>query len=101
MNRNTALIATIASAVLCGCPGLFACFFGVIMAGVSQMPDANIDIFGSDDPTAALIFGLATLCIGFALVVIPVAVGFFTLRRASASADAMPPAPPPPPAPLE
>ena len=95
MNRNTALIATIASIVLCGCPGLFACFFGVIMAGASQVPNANIDVLGSNDPTAALIFGLGAICVSLILIAIPVVVGIFTFRRASAS---MPPAPPAPPA---
>ncbi len=96
MNRNTAIIATVASALLCGCPGLFACFFGVIFAGASQVPDANIDVFGTDDPTAALFMGLGAMCIGLVFIAIPIAVGFFTLRRASSSASEMPPPPPQP-----
>jgi hypothetical protein len=91
MNRNTALIVTAASVVLCGCPGLFACLFGAIFALTSQVPGADIDVFGSSDPTAALLTGLAALCVGVILVVIPVAVGFFTLR--GASPEAQPPQP--------
>jgi hypothetical protein len=84
MDRNTALIVTIASAILCGCPGLFACFWGLIASVVSFIPGAEIDIGGSSDPTAALMAGLGSICIGLLLVVIPVAVWFFTLRGKSA-----------------
>lgn len=93
MNRNTALLATIATAVMCGCPGLFACFFGVIMAGVSQIPGADIDMMGSSDPTAALIFGLGAICVSLILIAIPVVVGLLTFRSA---ASATPPAAPQP-----
>lgn len=82
MNRNTAMIATGATALLCGCPGLFTCFFGLITAVVSQMPDAQIDMMGSSDPTVALASGLGSICGGLILILIPVAVGFFTLRNA-------------------
>ncbi len=85
MNRNTAMIVTGASALLCGCPGLFVCFWGVLMAGISQTPGAEIDVFGSSDPTTALYTGLGALCLGLLLIVIPVAVGFFTLRNRGTS----------------
>lgn len=85
MNRNTALIATGATALLCGCPGLFTCFGGLITAVVSQMPDAQIDMMGSSDPTVALAYGIGSICGGLILILIPVAVGFFTLRNAKAA----------------
>lgn len=81
MSRQTGIIATVAAAVLCGCPGLFACFWGVIAAGVSFVPGADIDIGGSSDPQTALLTGLGALCGGLILIAIPVAVGFFTLRK--------------------
>lgn len=80
-NRTPAIIATVATALLCGCPGLFACLFGAISAVVSFVPGADINIGGSSDPTTALFTGLGTLCVGIILVAIPVAVGFFTLRN--------------------
>ncbi len=80
-NRTPAIIATVATGLLCGCPGLFACLWGVIAAAASFVPGAAIDIGGSSDPTAALLTGATTICIGIILVAIPVAVGFFTLRR--------------------
>ena len=85
MDRNTGLIATIASVILCGCPGLFSCFWGLIASLVSFMPGADIDIAGSSDPMAALVSGLVAIVIGFVLVAIPVAVWFFLVRGKSAA----------------
>lgn len=80
MNRNTGLIITVISAVLCGCPGLFSCFWGLIASVVSFIPGADIDIGGSSDPMAALTAGVVAGLIGLVLIAIPVAVWFFTVR---------------------
>ena len=85
MGQNTGLIATIAAVVLCGCPGLFSCFMGLMFSIISFIPGADIDIFGSSDPTAALLFGFVGICIGLILIVIPVAVWFFMMRGKSAA----------------
>jgi hypothetical protein len=79
--RNTSIIATVAATVLCGCPGLFSLCMGAMFAIVSQIPGADIDVFGSSDPTSALYTGIGALCGGLLLIAIPVAVGFFTLRK--------------------
>jgi hypothetical protein len=84
MNRKTGLIATIAAAVLCGCPGLFSCFWGLLAGVVSFVPGADIDIGGSSDPAAALTAGLVAIVIGVIFVVIPVALWFFTVRGKTA-----------------
>ncbi len=83
MNRTMAIILTAVTALFCGCPGLFTAFMGAMFAVVSFIPGANIDVGGSSDPTTALMTGLGMCCIGLPLIVIPLAVGFFTLRRAS------------------
>lgn len=85
MDRNTGLVATIATAILCGCPGLFSCFWGSIASLVSFMPGAEIDIGGSSDPMAALVSGLVAIIFGFVLVAIPVAVWFFLVRGKAAA----------------
>ena len=90
-NRNTGMIATIAAAVLCGCPGLFALFWGSLAAVVSFMPGADINIGGSSDPRTALFSGLGTLCVGILFLAIPVAVGFFTLRKKPETPQDLPP----------
>ena len=80
MNRNTGLIATVVTAVLCGCPGLFSCFWGVLASAISFVPGAEIDIGGSSDPTSALLAGGGAACLGLILIAIPAAVWFFTVR---------------------
>jgi preprotein translocase subunit SecG len=94
MNKNTGIIATIASVILCGCPGLFMCFFGATSIFASQMPGADIDVMGSSDPAAAMSMGLVTLCLSFIFIAIPIAVGFFTLRKKpeAVSSEPLPPA---------
>ncbi len=84
MNRNTGLIATIVTVILCGCPGLLSFCMGFIFSLVSFIPGADIDVFGSSDPTSALFFGLGQVCIGLIFVAIPIAVWYFMVRGKSA-----------------
>ena len=79
--RTTGIIATIVTALLCGCPGLFALCFGLISASASFIPGAEIDVFGSNDPQSALYMGIGALCLGILFVAIPVVVGVLTLRK--------------------
>ncbi|MBI5943886.1 MAG: hypothetical protein HY864_05920 [Chloroflexi bacterium] len=92
--KTKGIIATIASVVLCGCPGLFMCFFGATSVFASQMPGAEIDVMGSSDPAAAMTMGLVTLCLSFIFIAIPIAVGFFMLRKKpeAISNEPLPPA---------
>jgi hypothetical protein len=83
-NRNTGIIATIAAVLLCGCPGLFLCLFGALTAaGQGTFNDTSLS------PTV----GLTLLCVALILLLIPVGVGFFTLRKRN---DITPPPPPSP-----
>jgi hypothetical protein len=71
-NKNTGIIATIAAVVLCGCPGLFLCLFGALTAaGQGTFNDASLP------PTV----GFVLLCLSLIFILIPVGVGFFTLRK--------------------
>ena len=87
--RTTGIIATIVAALLCGCPGIFSLCWGGIAAIVAFVPGADINIGGSSDPQAALYTGIGALCGGVLLIAIPVAVGFFTLRKKPESSDNM------------
>lgn len=80
-NRTAGIIATIITALICGCSGLFCVFAGAITAFVSQVPGAEIDIFGRNDPQTALNAGIGMLCLGVVFVIIPILVGVFTLRK--------------------
>ena len=86
--RTTGIIATIATVLLCGLPGLLSVCVGAMMALMSFIPGAEIDMFGSSDPQSAFGFGIGALCVGVLFVLIPVVVGFLTLRRKPAPAAA-------------
>ncbi len=71
-NRSTGIIATIAAVLLCGCPGLFLCLFGALTAaGQGTFNEARL----------APAVGFTLLCVALIMLLIPVAVGFFTLRK--------------------
>ena len=80
-NKTKGIIATIAAVILCGCPGLFMCFFGATTLAASQTPGAEIDVFGSSDPASAMTMGIVTLCLSLIFILIPIVVGFFMLRK--------------------
>jgi len=70
--KTTGIIATIASTLLCGCPGIFLCLFGALTAaGQGTFNDASLD------PSV----GFVLLCLSLIFIAIPIAVGFFTLRK--------------------
>jgi integral membrane sensor domain MASE1 len=70
--KTTGLIATIASVLLCGCPGIFLCLFGALTAtGNGTFNEQYLQ------PS----YGYVLLCLSLIFIIIPVAVGFFTLRK--------------------
>lgn len=79
--KTTGLIATIATALLCGCPGLFGLCLGGTSLFASFVPGANIDVFGSNDPAAATTMGVVFLCLSVIFIAIPIVVGVVTLRN--------------------
>jgi len=77
-NKNTGIIATIAAVVLCGCPGLFMCLFGALTAaGQGTFNDSSLS------PSV----GFVLLCLSLIFILIPVGVGFFTLRKKNDQTD--------------
>lgn len=85
--RQIGLIATIATVLCCGLPGCASLCFGSMFALVGGIPGADIDMFGSSDPAAAIGTGIAMLCVGIIFIAIPIAVGFFTLRNKPVAAE--------------
>jgi preprotein translocase subunit SecF len=85
MNKNTGLIATIATALLCGCPGLFICLFGAITAaGQGTFNDQSLS------PTV----GFVLVCLSLIFIAIPIVVGVVTLRKQPETAQPGEPLPP-------
>ena len=79
--KQVGLIATVATALLCGCPGLFGLCMGTTSIFASFVPDADIDVFGSNDPAAATTMGFVFLCLSVIFIAIPIVVGVVTLRK--------------------
>ncbi len=79
--KTTGTIATIATAVLCGCPGLIGLCIGGTSLFASFVPGAEIDVFGSSDPGAATTMGITFLCLSVIFIAIPIVVGVVTLRK--------------------
>jgi integral membrane sensor domain MASE1 len=70
--KTTGIIATIASVLLCGCPGIFLCLFGALTAtGNGTFNDQYLQ------PT----YGYVLLCLSLIFIIIPVVVGVVTLRK--------------------
>ena len=83
--KTTGIIATIASVVLCGCPGIFLCIFGAATAlggGTMTLGETTQPM----DPT----YGYVFLCLSVLLIAIPIVVGFVTLRKKPAAEAAAP-----------
>jgi len=91
-NRNTGIIATIAAVVLCGCPGLFLCIFGAVTA-TGNMPYSTQVNGVSNSGVLPSSYGYVMLCLSLLLILIPAAVGFFTLRKkpVTETVDDLPP----------
>ena len=70
--KTKGIVATIASVVLCGCPGLFICLFGALTAS------GNGTFNNQSLPSTV---GFVLICLSLIFIVIPVAVGFFMLRK--------------------
>jgi hypothetical protein len=90
MNRNTGMIITIVTALLCSCCALFACImgFGAITG------NGTITIGDTVQPMPPT-FGYVFLCLSVLFIIVPVIVGFVTLRKkpeAPVSNEPLPPA---------
>ena len=79
--RTIGIVALVITILFCGLPGLCGLCAGPIFLIAGVVPGSEIDIFGSNDPNAAIAYGIATLCISVLFVVIPIVVGFQTLRK--------------------
>ena len=75
-NKNTGMIATIATALICGCCALFTCIMGI--GGLTG--NGTISLGNSTQPIPPSL-GATLICLSLIMIIIPVAVGFFTLRK--------------------
>jgi hypothetical protein len=92
-SRTKGIIATVAAVLLCGCPGLLLCIFGGLAAAGAPVTTewGGVSNTAPMDTTSAV----AVLCAGLIFLVIPIVVGFVTLRKKKAApADVSGPVPP-------
>ncbi len=85
-DKTKGIIATIASVILCGCPGLFMCIFGAFSA-TGSMPFSTEVNGVSNSGTVSPTIGFVLLCLSVIFILIPVGVGFFMLRTKAPAAD--------------
>ena len=77
--RTVGIIATVLSALVCGCTAIFACAWGVI--SVTGTP-INLTANGQESvQTLPPTVGYVLLCLSVLFVAVPFVVGFLTLRK--------------------
>jgi hypothetical protein len=95
-NRTVAIIITALTAVVCGCASLFSCIWGFMIA--SGTPITTTVNGETTQQTVSPVVGFVLLCLTLLMILVPVAVGFFTLRKKPEAAvvqnfnEPMPPA---------
>lgn len=78
-NRTIGIIATTVTALLCGCASIFSCVWGFLIATGQPI---NVTTNGITTPqTVSPTIGYVLLCVTLLMILVPVAVGFFTLRK--------------------
>jgi uncharacterized membrane protein len=78
-NRTLGIVLTLITAFVCGCASLFSCIWGALIATGSPVDVTNNGV--TTPQTFAPTIGFGLLCLSFFMILIPVAVGFFTLRK--------------------
>jgi len=79
MNRTVGIGLTIFTVLCCACPGLIMCVFGgMIGAGVPLTTTLNDMSISQKLPAS---YGVGLICMSIILILIPILVGFFTLRN--------------------
>jgi hypothetical protein len=84
-NRTLGIVATVLTALLCGCASLMSCIWGFLIASGTPI---NITTNGTTTPqTFSPAIGYTLLCLSLLMILVPVAVGFFTLRMKPGSVE--------------
>ena len=82
MDKKTlGIIGLIVAILLCGLPGLCGLCMGPLYAIVGFIPGSDIDIFGSNDPSSAIAYGIGVTCLSVIFIAVPVLVWFFVLKK--------------------
>lgn len=82
--RTIGIVATVAAAIFCGCFSIISCVWGVIISTGAPVDVTSNGVTTPQTFPPAIGYGL--LCLSVVMILIPVAVGFFTLRNKPAAA---------------
>ena len=78
-NRTIGIVATVLTSIFCGCFSIMSCVWGVIIARGTPV---NVTSNGITTPqTFSPTIGYVLLCLSVFMILVPAAVGFFTLRK--------------------
>ncbi len=86
-SKTWAIVGTILAILLCGCPGLTMCLFGIFLAA-GKVPDTSYN-FGTSGYVPSWI-GFSLLCVALIFIVIAVVVPILLLRKKKPAAVAAP-----------
>jgi hypothetical protein len=78
-NRTMGIIATVATSVICGCLALMSCIWGGLIATGTPIDVTSGGV--TTQQTMPSTVGYVLVCLSFLLILVPVGVGFFTLRK--------------------
>jgi len=79
MNRSVAIILTVVTALACGLPSIILMCLGALALLGTQMPEVMAQTPGST-PEEIMIGSAMFLCLGAALLLVPVLVGIFSFK---------------------
>jgi hypothetical protein len=91
-NRTIGIVATVLTALACGCASLFSCIWGFTIASGTPIDVTTNGVTTPQTISPAVGYGL--LCLSLVMILVPVAVGFFTLRKKPEAAILNEPIPP-------
>ena len=78
-NRTIGIVATVLTSIFCGCFSIMSCVWGVIIARGTPVDVTSNGI--TTPQTFSPTIGYVLLCLSVFMILVPAAVGFFTLRK--------------------
>jgi len=90
-NRNLAIIITVITTLVCGCASIISCVWGFLIASGTPVNVTNNGVTTPQVLSPAI--GYTLLCLTILMILVPVGVGFFALRKRSDTLSVLPPAP--------
>ena len=78
-NRTLAIVITVVTALTCGCASIFSCVWGFLIASGTPIEVTNNGVTTPQVLSPAI--GYVLLCLTILMILVPAAVGFFTLRQ--------------------